>query len=423
MLAGMAEQTTQCYPGSSLHQALLRAVVRHYERDARILAVSVFGSVGRGDWHPLSDLDLDVVVTNEAEIDVLGELSLLGEACAPSGGRLALMMPTRADPGDIVLECLIQLSVRYRRLADTNPNIGSGLRVLGGRLTQREVEQAARVNRRPAVPPSPVRTTRREGRHRHRWRTRDRAVALGFAREGAKVAIADQRTALADETAHDIAEAGGEALAVAVDVTDLDGQDRLVAATPERFGRIDALHNDAGIAGGAGDYFGYTEADRDRVLNVNLTSAFCLTQKMARVMVGRGEGGRILNTASVAAFLAGARPTVLYDVSKAGLRRMTVSLASFLGQYGITVNATAPGTIDSQRSAGLMSEEQWHAFRQRRREQTPLGRLGEPEDFVGASIFLCSDEAAYVTGHTLVVDGGLLTRRCFTLARTKGGPR
>ena len=237
-----------------------------------------------------------------------------------------------------------------------------------------------------------------------------RAVALGFAREGASVVIADLRAGLADEAAGEIKSAGGQALAVETDITSMADLDRLVAATLDRFGRIDILHNNAGISGGAGDFFGYTEDDWDRILNVNVKSAFFLTQKVARAMIDQGQGGRILNTASVAAFVAGARPTIPYDVSKAGLRQMTVSLAALLGPHGITVNAIAPGTIETELSAGLMTEEQWTAFRDRRRGQTPLGRLGQPDDLVGAAIFLCSDEAAYVTGHTLVVDGGLLTR-------------
>jgi 3-oxoacyl-[acyl-carrier protein] reductase len=236
-----------------------------------------------------------------------------------------------------------------------------------------------------------------------------RAVALGFAQEGASVVIADLRTDQAEQTVGEITASGGQALAVEADVASLADLDRLVAATLDRFGRVDILHNNAGISGGAGDFFGYTEADWDRILNINLKSAFFLSQKVARVMVDQGGGGRILNTASVAAFVAGARPTIPYDASKAGLRQMTTSMAAFLGKYGITVNAIAPGTIDTELSAGLMSEEQWTAFRERRRTQTPLGRLGEPGDLVGAAIFLCSDEAAYVTGHTLVVDGGLLT--------------
>ena len=233
-----------------------------------------------------------------------------------------------------------------------------------------------------------------------------RAVALGMANEGASVVIVDLRTELAEQTAAEIESAGGRSLAVTADVSNLADLDRLIAATVERFGRIDILHNNAGISGGAGDFFGYTEDDWDRILSVNVKSAFFLTQKVARVMVDRGQGGRILNTASIAAFIAASRPTIPYDVSKAGLRQMTVSLAALLGPHGITVNAIAPGTIETELSAGLMSDEQWTAFRDRRRGQTPLGRLGQPDDLVGAAIFLASDEAAWVTGSTITVDGG-----------------
>jgi NAD(P)-dependent dehydrogenase (short-subunit alcohol dehydrogenase family) len=236
-----------------------------------------------------------------------------------------------------------------------------------------------------------------------------RAVALGFAREGASLVIADLRAELAEEVVGEIAAGGGQAIAVQADVADLADLDRLVAATLERFGRIDVLHNNAGISGGAGDLFGYSSEDWDRIVNVNLKSAFFLSQKVARVMVDQGRGGRLLNTASIAAFVAAGRPTIPYDVSKAGLRQMTVSLAAHLAPHGIAVNAIAPGTIDTELSAGLLGPEQWAAFRQRRLQQIPLGRLGQPNDLVGAAIFLCSDEAAYVTGHTLVVDGGLLT--------------
>jgi NAD(P)-dependent dehydrogenase (short-subunit alcohol dehydrogenase family) len=236
-----------------------------------------------------------------------------------------------------------------------------------------------------------------------------RAVAEGFAREGASVVIADQRSQLAEQTAGEIKAAGGQALAVPTDVTILADLDRLVATTLERFGRIDVLHNNAGISGGSGDVFGYTVEDWDRIIGVNLKSAFFLTQKVARVMVDAGRGGRILNTASIAAFIAASRPTIPYDISKAGLRQMTVSLAAYLAPHGITVNAIAPGTIETELSVGTLSPEEFAAARERRRNTIPLGRLGQPTDLVGAAIFLCSDEAAYVTGHTLVVDGGLLT--------------
>src|SRR5438876_10052872 len=116
-------------------------------------------------------------------------------------------------------------------------------------------------------------------------------------------------------------------------------------------------------------------------------------------MIDQGRGGRILNTASIAAFIAASRPTIPYDISKAGLRQMTVSLAAYLAPHRINVNAIAPGTIETELSAGVMEPERWAAVRERRLQQIPLGRLGQPTDLVGAAIFLCSDEAAYVAGH------------------------
>jgi len=144
-------------------------------------------------------------------------------------------------------------------------------------------------------------------------------------------------------------------------------------------------------------------------MNVNLKSAFFLAQKVARVMIDQGSGGRILNTASTSAFISSSRPIVPYDISKAGMRQLTVSLAAHLVDYGINVNAIAPGTIDTDLGAGTVDPAVRRAMQEKRaQEKIPMKRLGQPEDLVGAAIFLVSDEAAYVTGHTLVVDGGVL---------------
>jgi ribosomal protein S18 acetylase RimI-like enzyme/predicted nucleotidyltransferase len=146
------------YPGTAQHQAMLGAIVDFYADDPRVLAISVFGSLGRGDWRPDSDLDLDVVVADSVRIEIEAELHRLSAAFEPLGERAALIMPHGADNGDVVLESLLQLSVRYHPLADTNPNILSGLRVLGGQLGYAEMEAAARANQRPTAssPPHPV---------------------------------------------------------------------------------------------------------------------------------------------------------------------------------------------------------------------------------------------------------------------------
>jgi NAD(P)-dependent dehydrogenase (short-subunit alcohol dehydrogenase family) len=219
-----------------------------------------------------------------------------------------------------------------------------------------------------------------------------RAIALGFAAEGARLVVADVRQDLAESTAAEIQSGGAQALALVVE------------AAVERFGRLDILHNNAGILG-QGDLFACTPDEWDAVLAVNLKAAFFATQKAARVMIDQGSGGRILNTASTSAFIASSHPTIPYDVSKAGMRQLTVSFAAHLVQYGITVNAIAPGTIETELTLGA-GDRTW--LERRVKDRIPMGRLGQPRDLVGAAVYLCSDEAAYVTGHTLVVDGGIL---------------
>lgn len=145
------------YPGTEQHQALQAALVDFYADDPRVLCVAVFGSLGRGDWRPDSDLDLDVVVGDGVHIEVEPELRRLGSAFASIGERAALIIPLRVDSGDMVLESLMQLSIRYHPLATTSPNILSGLLVLGGRLSQAELEAAARANHRPDPPPTVTR--------------------------------------------------------------------------------------------------------------------------------------------------------------------------------------------------------------------------------------------------------------------------
>jgi len=237
-----------------------------------------------------------------------------------------------------------------------------------------------------------------------------RAMAMRFAREGAAVVIADLRMEQAGATVGEIEGQGGRALAIEVDVARLDELDRMVSTTLHTFLAIDILCNNAGVSGGAGDLLAYSEADWDRIIGINLKSAFFASQKVARVMKDQGRGGAILNTSSTSAFIASSRPAVPYDISKAGLRQLTVSLAAHLAAEKIRVNAIAPGTIDTELSAGAIDPEiRRERLEKRARERIPMRRIGQPEDLAGAAAFLCSDDAAYVTGHVLVVDGGILT--------------
>ena len=200
-----------------------------------------------------------------------------------------------------------------------------------------------------------------------------RAIAIALAREGARVVIADLRMKLALETVAEIEHKGSFALAVEVDVSKLGDLDRMVKTALEHFSRIDILCNNAGIGPGTGDLFAYTEADWDRTIAVNLKPAFFASQMVARVMIDAGHGGAILNTASTSAYIASSRATIPYDVSKAGMRHMTVSLAAHLADYGIRVNAIAPGTIETELGAipGVDPEERRVRLAKRAQERIP----------------------------------------------------
>lgn len=233
-----------------------------------------------------------------------------------------------------------------------------------------------------------------------------RAIALALAREGAAVVVADLQPSTAEATAASITATGGRALTARVDVARLDDLAALVQRTLAAFARIDILVNNAGIAV-VKPFLDVTEEEWDRQMAVNLKAAFFASQQVARVMIRQGRGGRIVNVASTSAFVASSSPMVPYDVSKAGVRMLTVSTAVQLAPHGITVNAVAPGTIDTALTRSVVDPQRREQYA---REKIPLGRLGQPEDVAGAVVFFCSDDAAYVTGHTLVVDGGWLLR-------------
>ncbi len=230
-----------------------------------------------------------------------------------------------------------------------------------------------------------------------------RAVALGLAREGASVVIAELDRAAAGTTAAEITDSGGRAHPVAVDVGKSDQVDRLFQDTIAVFGDLHILINNAGIAV-AKPLTEYTSSDWDRQLDVNLKGVFLCTQAAARIMIPRRRG-KIVNFASTSAFVSSTVPAVAYDTSKGGVRQLTISSAVELAAYGINVNAVAPGTILTDLTRQVLNTDEKMA---RAAAKIPLGRIGRPEDLVGPVIFLCSAESDYVTGHVLVVDGGWL---------------
>jgi hypothetical protein len=145
----MLIDTHRHYPGTPQHQAILRAIVAHYENDERILAVAVFGSLGRGNWDEYSDIDLDVVIADQISLDVTEELTKLCLTFRSLGEHTAVIIPDNTGAGDVVFESLLQLSARYHPLATTHPNIVESLQVLLGRIDHNAIAAAGAANRKP----------------------------------------------------------------------------------------------------------------------------------------------------------------------------------------------------------------------------------------------------------------------------------
>ncbi len=236
-----------------------------------------------------------------------------------------------------------------------------------------------------------------------------RAIALRFAAEGARVAIGEIQPDAGESTCHEISAQGGEAVSIPTDVTVPEQVNTLVKGCDEHFGRIDVLVNNAGVtAVHHPKLFAHClELDLEnwnRVIDINLTSLFICSQKVARYMVRRDIQGRIINIASTASFgadLGGAN----YVAAKHGVMGLTRSMAVELGSHKIIVNAIAPGMTETEGARPIFREE-------RRRtgieKSVPLNRAGTPEEVASAAVFLASDECTYVNGSAIVVDGGFL---------------
>ena len=227
-----------------------------------------------------------------------------------------------------------------------------------------------------------------------------REFALGFAAEGAKIVAADVAEAGLAETVKLVESAGGEALAVRVDVTSKASTDALAEAAIAHFGRIDVLVNNAAIYATL-KRAKFTEIDPDewdRVMNVNVKGAWLVSASVYPRM--SQPGGRIVNIASATVF-SGSPLWMHYVASKSAVIGMTRVMAKEVGPSGVTVNAIAPGFTLTDASLSLMENAETYGV-----DRGALKRASQPEDIVGAAIFLASSKADYITGQTLVVDGG-----------------
>jgi len=232
-----------------------------------------------------------------------------------------------------------------------------------------------------------------------------KAMAQAMAREGAAVVInyiGHQQDA-ANGIVHDIAQAGGKALAVAADVSQLDQVQNLVAQTVHTFGRLDIMVNNAGIE----EKHPFLEMPLEvwnKIIAVDLTGPWLGSQAAAQQMVTQGEGGRIITISSVHEDLP--MPTnAPYCTAKGGLRMLTRTIAVELAPHKITVNNIGPGAIFTPIDADIEANPD---LEKRLMAEIPLGRWGKPEDVAELAIYLASDAAAYVTGSTYFIDGGML---------------
>jgi 3-oxoacyl-[acyl-carrier protein] reductase len=227
-----------------------------------------------------------------------------------------------------------------------------------------------------------------------------RACALRLARDGASVALAARNVEKLQQVESEIAANGGQAAGFAMDVAQEEQIKSTVKAAIERFGKIDILVNNAGITRDQ-LVMRMKRADWDAVLQTNLTSAYLCIQQVSVSML-KQRWGRIINIASVFGQM-GQAGQANYSASKAGLIGLTMAIARELGSRNITCNAVAPGFIET-----AMTEVLGDEFKQSAAKQIPLGRVGSADDVANAVAFLASDEASYITGHVLNVNGGML---------------
>jgi NAD(P)-dependent dehydrogenase (short-subunit alcohol dehydrogenase family) len=237
-----------------------------------------------------------------------------------------------------------------------------------------------------------------------------RATALLFAEEGAKVVVQDVKATAAEETVQLIMQAGGEAVAIGGDVAARVDAEAMVKKAVDTYGRLDVLFNNAGIWRG-GTLLDVSEEDWDRTMDVNVKGIYLVSRYAVRQMM-RQEGGAIINAASVAA-LRGSPMSAAYNASKGAVLLLTKCMALDFGRYGIRVNCTCPGVIETHMADELLTyrslgdDDRKQALLETYEERHASGRLGQPEEVAKVVLFLASDESSFVTGAAWPVDGGL----------------
>ena len=231
------------------------------------------------------------------------------------------------------------------------------------------------------------------------------AICAGFAREGASVVVADLKLAAAQKVAKSLKQTGGSASSVEVDVTDAKSTVRMAQSVLEEYGRIDVLVNNAGARIIKG-LMQHTLDDWEKMIRINLTGPFLCAQAVLPDMVKRGSG-KIINIASIASFMG--RPNrCAYVASKTGVLGLTRAMACDLAGKNIRVNAIAPGMVASPFNREFAeASDTGPAWA----EENLIGRWGQPEDIVGAAVFLASDESSFITGSEIKVEGGWLGAR------------